>query len=181
MKEGRNMKVIFCDVDGVLNNMEQLYRDEAFDPRCINRLVNLVRDTGARVVLSSSWRCIPQALKKVMDTLAKHDVFLYSITEEGIFFDRFKNTPWQDIEPCLKFYQEQGKNFDRGAEIAAWLMDNATVDEPISFVIFDDEAEDIRPYFPNHLVRTLFSKGLTDNDVDAAKKVLETEQPFSLK
>jgi hypothetical protein len=161
--------------------MEQLYCDDAFDPRCVNRLVNLVKDTDAKVILSSSWRCIPQALKLVMDELAKHDVFLYSITEEGIFFDRFKNTPWQDIEPCLKIYQKQEKNFDRGAEIAAWLMDNATEDEPISFVILDDETIDITNYFPNNFVRTLFSKGLTDSDVDAAKMVLETVKPFSLK
>lgn len=175
------MKVIFLDIDGVLNNMEQLYCDDSFDPRCVNRLVNLVKDTDAKVVLSSSWRCIPQALKMVMDTLAKHNVFLYSITEEGIAFDRLKNTPWEDVELCLKFYQGKGKNFDRGAEIAAWLMDNATADEPISFVILDDEAEDIRNYFPNNFVRTLFSKGLTDSDVDAAKMVLETVKPFSLK
>jgi hypothetical protein len=81
----------------------------------------------------------------------------------------------------LKIYQKQEKNFDRGAEIAAWLMDNATEDEPISFVILDDETIDITNYFPNNFVRTLFSKGLTDSDVDAAKMVLETVKPFSLK
>lgn len=45
--------VIFLDVDGVLHS---LYGNEMFTPSCCSLLVQIVRSTGASIVLSSAWR-----------------------------------------------------------------------------------------------------------------------------
>ena len=59
-------KIIFMDVDGVLNytkwyyddrNPGNLYDQEGeIDPECVRRIVNICEKTGAKIVLSSDWR-----------------------------------------------------------------------------------------------------------------------------
>ena len=56
---------------------------------------------------------------------------------------------------------------DRGAEIAAWLLDHPNVS---NFVILDDEDSDIKSWFPNNLVKTDIQVGLT---LDACLKAAE--------
>ncbi len=48
--------VIFQDVDGVLNSEED---GRMIDPKLVERLDNLVEQTGAQIVLSSHWRKTP--------------------------------------------------------------------------------------------------------------------------
>lgn len=46
------MKIIFLDVDGVMNSVN----DQWLDPKCVDNLHMIVQATGAKVVISSSWR-----------------------------------------------------------------------------------------------------------------------------
>lgn len=52
------MKVLFLDIDGVLNGHE--FDDEAqscnINRACVKRLSRVVRETGCKIVLSSAWR-----------------------------------------------------------------------------------------------------------------------------
>lgn len=58
--------VIFLDIDGVLNyskwytserNPGNLNGEEGdLDPECINRIIKICNETGAKVVISSDWR-----------------------------------------------------------------------------------------------------------------------------
>ena len=65
------MKIIFLDIDGVLNHQiwfknwhesgkrtdtEEQYNDSMIDPNSISLLNKIIADTGAKVVISSSWR-----------------------------------------------------------------------------------------------------------------------------
>ncbi|MCQ2492252.1 MAG: HAD domain-containing protein [Lachnospiraceae bacterium] len=55
------MKVIFLDVDGVLNSMAYYQNvtdvfEEAIDPDKVKNLARIVEETGANIVLTSSWR-----------------------------------------------------------------------------------------------------------------------------
>ena len=62
------MKIIFLDIDGVCNytrwyqnidgrNPGNLYGQEGdLDPLCINRIIKICNETGAKVVISSDWR-----------------------------------------------------------------------------------------------------------------------------
>jgi hypothetical protein len=59
------MKVVFLDIDGVLNcsktnNPRKL--PYVIDPKLLKRLKRLLRRTGAKVVLSSTWRYDPAGL-----------------------------------------------------------------------------------------------------------------------
>lgn len=60
------MKYLFLDIDGVLNHYEYYMREDKdsnipyplneFDPLCIERLKKVLEETGARIVISSTWR-----------------------------------------------------------------------------------------------------------------------------
>ena len=61
------MKVIFLDIDGVLNCIGSFNRTKTrfngfvgMDPTLVARFNSLVEKTGARVVLSSTWRLDPK-------------------------------------------------------------------------------------------------------------------------
>ena len=59
------MKVIFLDIDGVLNcskthNPRNL--PYVIDPKLLKRFERLLERTGAKVVLSSTWRYDPAGL-----------------------------------------------------------------------------------------------------------------------
>ena len=57
-------KIVFLDIDGVLNSEEWFDKcfnsdyicDSDIDPDAINRLIKFLDDTNAKIVLSSSWR-----------------------------------------------------------------------------------------------------------------------------
>lgn len=61
-------KVIFLDIDGVLNTKwwyTQMNRNTpkdkygyAFDPKAVANLRRIVEETGADIVISSSWKCM---------------------------------------------------------------------------------------------------------------------------
>src|SRR5260370_34823589 len=59
------MKIIFLDIDGVLN-CDNTPNPRKFpyiiDKKLLARLKKLLDRTGAKVVLSSSWRCDPTGL-----------------------------------------------------------------------------------------------------------------------
>lgn len=111
------MKVIFLDVDGVLNsddyfdkienlNIEGIEND--IDVEKIKLLKEAVEQTGAKVVLSSSWRYTRKA-KSLKELLLRYDIYV-------------------DSTPFL--------NNERGKEIKAWIENNKDIKD---FVILDDE------------------------------------------
>ena len=53
-----SMKVIFLDIDGVLNTVKDFQRHNfiGMSPVLVRRFNKLVKDTGAKVILSSTWR-----------------------------------------------------------------------------------------------------------------------------
>lgn len=54
------MKILFLDIDGVLNsyrnNKKNYGRPRPFDPEGICALNKILKETGAKIVISSSWR-----------------------------------------------------------------------------------------------------------------------------
>ena len=59
------MKVIFLDCDGVLNYTKyystgqsngNLNGEEDIDLKCVNRVLQICKKTGAKIVVSSDWR-----------------------------------------------------------------------------------------------------------------------------
>ena len=121
------MKVIFLDIDGVLVTRQSLIGGTkikkglvedctimsslVFDFKCVDILRNVIGMTGAKIVISSSWRMCPDRVKKAM-------------TDVGIEFIGY--TPRLPL----------GR---RGEEIKSWLIDNRQVDGFV--ILDDDIAD----------------------------------------
>ena len=88
------MRVIFLDVDGVLNSNSfaekmfseqgvRVFYEDILDKRAIACLKQIVSATGATIVLSSSWRKIPKRWYKELVQARSAAYFLL-----GIFFQK---------------------------------------------------------------------------------------------
>lgn len=149
------MKIIFLDIDGVLNNTDALeaercsmgegmWRGEltceasGFDPENVKQLKRVLEIVPAHIVISSSWRRL-----HTLDQL--RTVF----ENWGISRDRILGaTP-------------QTRSGHRGKEISLWIKMFTRNGRKIkNWAIVDDDT-DFLPEQP--LFRTSFQKGLTEN------------------
>ena len=147
------IKVIFLDVDGVLNN-DRTTRTTAggfvfVSGRLVKNLQRIVKETGAKVVLSSDWRYDRDDPKLNGDfleleaELQRYGISLYGFTPEL-------------------------RSAHRGAEIDAWLKEHSEV---VNFVILDDRP-DIEPN-TDHWVRTVMRDGLGVEETEEAIQILK--------
>ena len=161
------MKIIFLDVDGVLNSTNSLMTDTSLEKLPIRNLKILVDSVGAKIVLTSTWRLCFNPLRELMDELAAAGLSIYSMTPEGASISWLKT---KGFAPTNRFIDTTNNiTTDRGAEILRWLNEHKDVD---SFVILDDEIFDIKSYFPFNYVKVNFANGLTFEDIAAAHKIL---------
>lgn len=154
-------KVIFLDIDGVLNSEEffikrnkahiQAYKEHGheedydhlfydLDPNKIQLLNdvmdNIMEYTGCEIVLSSSWRIF--GLERINKVLSKVG-FKYEVNHQ---------TTRQDM--------------DRGLQIKKFVDEN----DIKNYLVIDDEAFDIKKYVPNkQFVKTTWRYGLQKDHV----------------
>lgn len=62
---------LFLDVEGVLTTRSSSDCGDAFDARCIDRLIHIIDETRCEVVLSSSFRLIPLLAASVWQALGR--------------------------------------------------------------------------------------------------------------
>jgi hypothetical protein len=166
---GEPVNVVACDFDGVLNSHAshmakppEERKRMTLDPVAVARLNRLVRETGAVVVVSSSWRENRDRamLQAVLD----------EVGFEGTVIGR---TPrFLKTTPGGLAVAES-----RGHEIQTWL--DAASDYGIlikGFVILDDSS-DMTPLM-DRLVKTEFATGLLDEHVDRAIAMLREPPPL---
>jgi hypothetical protein len=134
------MKVIFLDIDGVLNVMYP-ERDEygsIFHPHLVDNLKMIIDATGAKLVISSSWRHSGEIIMKEMWKFRNLPGEVIGIT------------PWFiDDEPRdekLSFKEEA----ERGREIDAYMKDHPEI---TNYVIIDDD-DDTLPSQESNFVKT---------------------------
>lgn len=154
------MKVIFLDIDGVLNSEEFLNNNpgKAIDKNGVRILKHIINKTGALIVMSSGWRLWFD------DNLMPEDGYsqcLYDILEE-FNIKLFGKTPdfsTEEIRTRKTFSHVKAK------EIIAWLGENSTVDK---YVVIDDL--DLKNDKINaHLVQTNPKVGINEDD---AKRII---------
>lgn len=141
------MKVLFLDVDGVLNSTEGWCRDNPhtstyMTPECVDQLKELLnkRCKDVAVVVSSTWR-------KYFDIKAFRAMFDIL----GLPGDRIIGyTP-----------EAEHLSSERGHEIQAWLDGHPEVER---FVILDDDADMV--HLMPHLVQTDPMYGLTEERIN---------------
>lgn len=159
------MRLVFLDFDGVLCNRESIttgYKARTApeqDPYgahadCVAALNRIIEQTGAVIVVSSTWRKCKNPRTKMAETLKRWNV----------------NGTVIDVTPQL--YGEEYNYKRRGSEIQLWLK-MYTQHEIESFVILDDDSD--MGELKHRLVRCNFEIGLTEADADKAIAMLNTE------
>ena len=165
------MKVIFLDIDGVLNYTEW-YTDERnpgnlngqegdLDPLCVDRIIRICEETGAKVVISSDWRISWYGTQMRLGRMGLDDNFVIDKTPEFI---------WRNLSKHDYFNENYEKTYEysRGAEIDAWLTSHP---ECTNFVIIDDRTDFTDEQSP-HFVHIDPMYGITDKDVEFAIAIL---------
>lgn len=160
------MKILFTDVDGVLNSADYMRNrrairrpsPHAIDAVTVPRLNTVTDRTGAKIVISSSWR-IGKAVERLREIFALH----------GITGDVIGLTPslyeWytKDDKVC-------SKRAERGFEIDCWLDEwpsdprFAELGPVESFAIVDDNSDMV--HLAHRLVKTDWDTGLLDEHVE---------------
>lgn len=152
------MKVIFLDIDGVLNHeqhykwltltdeptlLQRTYPYSEINPKSCQFLNDIINETGAEIVVSSSWRLDGE---NRLNSLFKHFGLprIYSTT------------------PCL--------NTARGIEIDAWLAAHPEVDK---YVILDDDEDMNEHQLPYFIKTNPYGDGLNKEVKDKAIKILK--------
>lgn len=183
-------KVIFIDIDGVMNDEEEIlatihkdpnnYKEDDPSPKHLACLKKIVDTTGADIVLSSAWRLGLGPTQRVMDALATVNLYLVGLTPEDAPLSVIEKLGLKyNDKRCLDKTswraQEYGEPVisERGAEIAFWLFKHPQYK---NFVILDDEDFDIKNYYPNNYIKTNPRKGLTDTEAEEAIKILNREE-----
>lgn len=139
------MKVLFLDVDGVLNSRNSTDFKNKLWP-VDNYMCFLVGKiqlyTKCSIVVSSSWRHHPDGMK--------------------LLEERFVNVIGKTPSSELVEYDDK----PRGMEIQAWLDKHPEVEK---YAILDDDSDMLENQLPNFF-KTTFESGLTE---EIAEKVIE--------
>lgn len=161
--EKNNIKVIFLDIDGCLNsylyyiddrNPGNLNGQEGdIDPLCVERILRIVKETGAKVVISSDWRISWEGTLMRLERMG--------LTRD-IVVDKTPELVWTRI--ANDYFDEDGYEYSRGREIDMWLQSHP---ECTNYVIIDDRTDFTDEQQP-HFVHVNSYCGLTDDNADIA-------------
>lgn len=171
------MNYIFLDIDGVMNNkedwlwkvqndMEQFKVHRMFCDATWGMLANVCQLTGAKVILSSSWR-----------------LNLVEIREEGCK-PQFKPCAYNDYHSMklLEYFDYYGielvglttRHYDcRGKQIIEYVSRNFTSED--KWVVLDDEDTDMCNIPKEQIIKTEFETGLLQEHCERIVKYFKGE------
>lgn len=139
------MRIIFLDVDGVLNNSkteDKVCGWTGIDPKLLQNLKYIYdesnKDEETKIIVSSSWKYDEvRAIKDAKLGYEKADN-IYSILVERL------NNAGMEV---LGYTTETRSAWERGEGISKWIEEYNKDHEPISnYVILDDEEFDFSDY-----------------------------------
>ena len=144
------MKVIFLDIDGVLNTSETFKIREQIEKETgiwkieidefrVEYLKQIIDETGAKVVLGSTWK---KDLENVDDKIVP-------IHEKGVGLLNILNKHGIELYDILK----KGYDLSREDLITIWLNEHPNVE---SFIIIDDETTHLNRFIGKELIKTSF-------------------------
>lgn len=162
------MKLIFLDVDGVLNSLSTKAEIEGYtfvSDELIALLKQIVDATDAKIVLSSTWRRGWYCKEHVAnpDSQDLQDIRMFDALNAKLHAFGIE---------LMSYTDDFGR---RGQEIDAWLR--AWNGEPIeSYVILDDMGgAEMRPH-SRYLVQTSIGGGMNEKHAARAIKLLNASQ-----
>lgn len=152
------MKVIFLDIDGVLNSQEWYtermekessydYPFDEFSPELVRRFNKIIEKSKADIVVSSTWR-IGRSLPEL------RDLFRFVGIKGNVIGKTSSN--------------EFRGDYVRGKEIKQWLEEQR---EEIQYVIIDDD-NDMLPEQQEHFIKTTWMYGIEEkHEIEVIKKL----------
>ena len=163
------IKVIFLDIDGVLNPKWWERKKPAdrfgcaFAPKTISCLAKIVKETKAEIVISSSWKLMGLQTLQDMWKERKLPGNIIDITPNCMSDELLLNAGMSDSDI-------DGLDI-RGIEIKGWLVLHG--DDVSNYVIIDD-MDDILSEQQTHFVQTDPEFGITNDDVKRVVHLLNT-------
>ena len=158
-------KVIFLDIDGVLNTKywyTQMDRNTpkdkygyAFDPNSVVNLKKILDETGADIVISSSWKCMGLSQLEEMWEERSLPGKIIGITPNSVSDELLLNA---DIDNMELFHI-------RGTEIREWLRKNS---KHVSHYAILDDMDNVLPEQQDHFVWIDPDIGITDGNAAQA-------------
>lgn len=165
-------KIIFLDIDGVLNTQlwytqmdRNTYIDKygyAFDPNAVANLKRIVEETGADIVISSSWKCMGLTQMEDMWNDRNLPGRIIGITPNSVSDELLLHA---DIDSMVLFHI-------RGEEIKEWLSKHG---KRVSNYVIIDDMDNMLPEQQSHFVQTNPEVGITKEDSEKAIKILNKE------
>jgi hypothetical protein len=139
--------VLFLDVDGVLHHAQPRSQAQMFRKQCMDLLREVLEETGAKIVLSTSWRLTENGRATVAAELAKNG--------------------------CPQFVSRTPSlaQFQRPKEILAWV----TKYEPKAWVAVDDWPLHTEPLMGGHFVQTRNRVGLEPSTIARIKELFRDQ------
>ena len=154
-------KVLFLDIDGVLNTKywytqmdKATPKDKygyAFDPNAVANLKKILDETGADIVISSSWKCMGLSQLEEMWEERNLPGKIVGITPNSVSDELLLNA---DIDNIELFHI-------RGTEIREWLRKNS---KRVSHYVILDDMDNMLPEQQDHFVWIDPDIGITDGN-----------------
>lgn len=138
-------KIIFLDIDGVLNSNQYWasIQDKKktmpemefeLDPKCLRNLKKIVDETHSKIVVTSTWKRLKSRIEKFKNHVSQYGLYVH------------------DLAPC-----HPDGAIHRGDEIRQYLEGHKG--EVDKFILLDDEEFPDFNELTNYLVKTNFFKG----------------------
>lgn len=185
MKHDHPDKIIFLDIDGVLNTSRTRFLK--FDEECMKNLEDILDATGAKIVVSSSWRNIEPIMedqfmkhgctKKIWDAVIGITVRAYDYLKKGSNLPIVRGNEikeWIDHHLIYPWYatpslDEHYKEFNEDGTFRNMKSNKKGID--FSYVIFDDDIDMLYDQKDN-FINTHHETGITKEHVAEAIKIL---------
>ena len=155
-------KVIFLDIDGVLNtarwhskadrnNLQDEY-GYTFDPIAVANLAKIITETGADIVISSTWKCM--GLSEMLDMWNDRGL-------PGKIIDSTPNSVSDEMLLTVNLDEIEMTHI-RGCEVKEWLD---TKGKKVSHYAILDDMDNFLPEQKDHFVLINPEVGITEEDV----------------
>lgn len=161
---GKKVRLLFLDIDGILNS-ETYYKRRAenkdtrpyplseFDPEAVKQYMRIIQETGAKTVISSSWRHT-DGLRSILKNVG------------------FRGSPLDfEITPYLGTI--------RGLEIKKYMedyLDKYPEDKIENYCIIDDDIDMLYEQKDNFVKCDAYYGGLTKEKANEVIKILNKKQ-----
>lgn len=151
------LKIIFLDFDGVISTHE---KGMNLDTSKIALLEEILSATGAKIVVTSSWRVGTRNAEEFVNKLFNFHRSRDKVTSGSLFVDSI-----YDVTDTM--------GNDRGDEVQRWIDEH--IDQIEQYVILDDENDYLDEQLFN-FVQTDEYEGLTSREVKLCIKILNGER-----